>query len=130
MPWDAAKPNLGFTTGMPWLPLGPGHAALAVSRQEEEPGSCLNYLRTLMRERTARPQLREGGLHVLDAPLPLIAFVRGESLLCVFNLGAGEVRWTPPDSRPLDLGTGAVIQRDGVLILGPFSAWFGTIEGL
>ncbi len=25
MPWDAAAPNLGFTSGTPWLPLGAAH---------------------------------------------------------------------------------------------------------
>ena len=39
MPWDARQPNLGFTTGTPWLPLGPAHAALAVSAQEGDPDS-------------------------------------------------------------------------------------------
>src|SRR6185503_21253765 len=32
MPWNADAPNLGFTTGMPWLPLGAAHEALAVSK--------------------------------------------------------------------------------------------------
>ena len=37
MPWDAAKPNLGFSSGTPWLPPGPDHAALAVAAQERDP---------------------------------------------------------------------------------------------
>jgi alpha-glucosidase len=127
MPWDADKPNLGFSDASPWLPLGPQHAALAVSEQEKDLGSCLHYLRALMRERKTRPQLREGGLQLLDAPLPVIAFVRGENLLCVFNLGHEEVRWTAPDSQPLGLGTGSAVRQGDALVLGPFSAWFGTL---
>jgi len=127
MPWDTAEPNLGFSDASPWLPLGPQHAALAVSEQEKDPGSCLHFLRALMQERKTRPQLREGGLQLLDAPLPLIAFVRGDNLLCVFNLGQEEVRWTAPSSQPLGLGTGSAVRQGDALVLGPFSAWFGTL---
>jgi alpha-glucosidase len=127
MPWDDAKPNQGFGAGRPWLPPGPEHAALAVSRQDQDHGSCLQYLRTLMGERKARPQLREGDLQLLDAPLPLIAFVRGANILCVFNLGREEVRWTAPKCQPLGFGTGATAQDGPVLTLGPFSAFFGAL---
>ncbi len=126
MPWDAAKAGLGFTAGSPWLPLGPEHAALAVSEQERDPGSALNLLRRLMRERKAHPQLQDGDLRLLDAPLPLIAFVRGGTILCVFNLGGKEMRWMAPAAQPLGFGTGQTTLLDEALILGPFSAWFGA----
>jgi alpha-glucosidase len=127
MPWDTAKASLGFTTGSPWLPLGPEHAALAVSEQDRDPGSALNLLRGLMRERKAHPQLQDGDLRLLDAPLPLIAFIRGGTLLCVFNLGGNERRWTAPAAEPLGLGTGQATLQGEALILGPFSAWFGAL---
>src|SRR5438445_11240891 len=41
MPWLADQPNLGFSSGMPWLPLGDAHRALAVDRQEHDPASTL-----------------------------------------------------------------------------------------
>jgi len=62
---------------------------------------------------------------LLDAPLPLIAFVRGGTLLCVFNLGGNEMRWMAPAAKPLGFGTGQVSRQGEALILGPFSAWFG-----
>ena len=128
MPWDAQMPNLGFSAGSPWLPLGGDHAALAVSEQEGDANSCLQYLRGLLRERTARSQLRQGDLQLLDAPLPMIAFVRGGDTLCVFNLGAEEIAWAAPKAKSLGLGTGQVTEEDGGrLVLGPFSAWFGAI---
>ena len=48
MPWDAEAPNLGFTTGTPWLPPGPEHMALAVSEQQNDPHSTLNFLRAMI----------------------------------------------------------------------------------
>jgi alpha-glucosidase len=127
VPWDAAKASLGFTTGSPWLPLGPEHAALAVSEQDREPGSALNLLRRLLRARKAHKQLQDGDLRLLDAPLPLIAFVRGGTLLCVFNLDGKEMRWPAPAAEPLGFGTGQVTRLGEVLVLSPFSAWFGAL---
>jgi alpha-glucosidase len=127
MPWDIAQPNLGFTAGSPWLPLGPEHRGLAVSQQDKDPASTLNYLRRLMRERKACPHLHDGDLQLLDAPLPLIAFVRGGTVLCIFNLGAEEMRWTSPSARSLDFGTGRVAQDGQMLVLAPFSATFGSL---
>ena len=80
-----------------------------------------------MRERKACPHLHDGDLQLLDAPLPLIAFVRGGTVLCIFNLGAEEMRWTSPSARSLDFGTGRVAQDGQMLVLAPFSATFGSL---
>ena len=130
MPWDAARSNFGFSDGQPWLPLGPKHRALAVSEQDGDPASSLNFLRRLMQERKTNPHLREGDLRLLEAPLPVIAFVRGESLLCAFNLGPEAVRWTAPEAQALDFGSGHAVRQGDALVLGPWSAWFGVLQGL
>ena len=127
MPWDAAKPYLGFTTGSPWLPLGPQHSGLAVSEQEKEIGSVLNFFRVLMQLRKTEPALQHGDLRLLDAPLPLIAFMRGEKMLCVFNLGPNEVRWAAPQADSLTPGVGDIAREGSQLVLGPFSAYFGAL---
>jgi len=127
MPWDAAQPHLGFTNGAPWLPLGPEHRVLAVSRQDGDPASTLNFLRRLMTERKTNPLLRDGDLRLLDAPLPLVAFVRGGSLLCVFNLGVEEARWAAPAAQVLAFGTGRSERDGGELVLAPLSAFFGRL---
>jgi alpha-glucosidase len=91
MPWRAAAPHAGFTTGKPWLPLGSGHAQLAADAQQHDPHSTLNLTRRLLDFRRQHPALRTGTLRVLDAPEPLLAFERGtgsERLLCLFNFGA------------------------------------------
>src|SRR6185312_5320592 len=82
MPWDAGKPNLGFSSGTPWLPLGPAHASLAVSMQEGDPASILTFARNMLKARKDHASFRDADLTLLDANLPLLAFRRGE-ILCV-----------------------------------------------
>jgi alpha-glucosidase len=89
MPWDAAAPNLGFTRGVPWLPLGRDHRALAVSAQEKDAASPLNFARAMLKARKNHPALRLGSLALLDSPDRVLAFIReheDERILCVFNL--------------------------------------------
>ena len=64
MPWDGRLPNLGFTTGTPWLPLGPAHAALAVAAQERDPESVLAFARPMLKARasTCRSARRRSGV--------------------------------------------------------------------
>ncbi len=109
LPWVADAPALGFTTGTPWLPVGPDHAALAVAAQEEDAGSLLHWTRRVLALRRAHPALRWGGVDVLAADAALLVFARracaadgGERLLCVFNLSPEPVAWAAPaGSTPL-----------------------------
>ncbi len=128
MPWDANLGNFGFTSGTPWLPLGPQHRALAVAAQESDPASTLNFFRVLMGVRKMHPSLRSGTLTLLEAPLPVIAFLRGENVVCAFNLGPDEMRWTVRrGAKPAHAGTGQAAMEGDSLVLGPFSAWFGIV---
>ena len=72
MPWDARAPNLGFTSGKPWLPLGPAHTALAVSEQEHTADSMLIYARHFLAARKKSPALRLGEIKFLDAGKPVL----------------------------------------------------------
>jgi len=129
MPWEAAKPNLGFSTGVPWLPLGEAHAALAVSEQDKDPGSALAYARRLLKARKDLPALRDGTLTLL--PGEALGFVReggGQKIACAFNLtGQEQVLDLPGPAQPLDLGTGRVMLSGSRLALGTHSAWMGTL---
>jgi alpha-glucosidase len=127
MPWDAGLPHLGFTTGTPWLPLGESHAALAVAAQEKDPASPLAYTRQLLAARKAHAALRNGGLTLLDASPPLLAFLR-DDILCVFNLDRQTLSWAHPalaGKTTLDFGTGTASLAGDRLTLGPLAAWFG-----
>jgi alpha-glucosidase len=91
MPWNADAPHLGFTTGTPWLPLGRAHKPLAVSRQDTDKASTLNFARQFLARRRKSAALRLGTIEALDTPAPLLAFARvheGERQVCVFNMSA------------------------------------------
>jgi len=117
IPWRADAPNAGFSEHAPWLPIGEGHAALAVDRQEADPGSQLALTRRLIALRQSRPALRLGALTALSTPAPILAFERaydGERLLCAFNLGEAACDWLPNfagDWRLEDAVNGAEIGR-------------------
>jgi alpha-glucosidase len=131
MPWDANAPGLGFSSGTPWLPPGPAHAALAISLQEKDTASPLNFARMMLKARKDHPALRLGTLSLLQAPEWLLAFSReqdGERILCVFNLSdEPRVFEYAGIGKALDFGTGET-RRDGDnLELGPLAAFFALI---
>jgi alpha-glucosidase len=98
MPWQADAPQLGFSEGKPWLPVGEDHRALAVDVQEARPDSLLHWTRRVLALRNATPALRGGTIAFLDAPGDLLVFVRaleGEQVLCAFNLGHETVHCAP-----------------------------------
>jgi len=135
MPWDAEAPNLGFTSGTPWLPLGPAHRALAVSRQDGDASSTLAFARRFLAARHASPALRLGDIEFLDAPTPVLAFRRdgkGESVLCVFNMSRAPAEFREPllaRAQAADWGCGQAALKSGALALAPLAAWFGRLEG-
>jgi alpha-glucosidase len=91
MPWQADTDNLGFSTGLPWLPAAPEHAGLTADAQEADDASPLALARALIALRAAEPALRLGDIEFQDAPAPMLAFTRelGETvILCVFNMSA------------------------------------------
>ncbi|WP_017668730.1 alpha-amylase family glycosyl hydrolase [Sandarakinorhabdus sp. AAP62] len=91
MPWVAAAPGAGFSTGKPWLPLGADHAARAVDVQRDDPGSMLHWTQMLMALRRSQPALRHGNVEVAVAQGNTLVLCRswaGQRLVCAFNLGA------------------------------------------
>lgn len=91
LPWIAAAPNAGFTSGKPWLPLSPAHAPLAVDAQMHDPGSVLHACRALLALRRRQPALRRGAIRFQDAPDGTLLIERGsgaDTLLVALNFGA------------------------------------------
>ncbi|HEY2071915.1 MAG TPA: alpha-glucosidase family protein [Rhizomicrobium sp.] len=111
MPWDSSAPNLGFSSGTPWLPASPSHRALAVDAQEADGQSTLHYVRALLALRKESKALRLGKIEFIDAPPPVLAFTRsfeGEDVLCVFNMS----------SEPAEYGSRALAPYEAVLEIG------------
>ena len=57
MVWDARSPNAGFSQGKPWLPIAPEHMSRAVSEQDQDPNSLLNFYRRWFEIRRVMPIL-------------------------------------------------------------------------
>ena len=133
MPWDNVAPNFGFTTGLPWLPLAPEHRKLAVSLQERDPQSTLSWARRLFAARKESKALRFGDIEFLDAPSPVLAFLRTyrhERVLCVFNMSGNASSFRSallPNFTPLSLCTGASRSAADALSLSPYAAFFASI---
>jgi len=113
MPWNgdthagftqAGLTQAGSTTGAPWLPIPATHRARSVAVQDADPDSVLNAVRAFLRWRRHQPALTAGTIRFLDAPEPVLAFIREErtespqdqSLLAVFNLSGSAVVWSLP----------------------------------
>jgi alpha-glucosidase len=90
MPWDAKAADLGFGSGAqkPWLPLTEAYRALAVSKQDNDPASLLNFYRALLTWRKGQAVLLHGNQALLPVHKQVMAFVRvheGQQVLCAFN---------------------------------------------
>ena len=117
MPWSDDD-GAGFSSVAPWLPIPASHRALAVSRQQRDPDSVLSGFRAFMQWRRTQDALRGGSIRFLDAPEPLLLFLReaaGRTMLVAANLGAqaasvsipasfalSQIRCPGPDNGTLD----------------------------
>ncbi len=90
MPWDGKAKDLGFGSGAqkPWLPLTEAYRALAVSEQDTDPNSLLNFYRNLLAWRKGQSALLHGDQVLLPVHKQVMAFIRqheGQQVLCAFN---------------------------------------------
>lgn len=98
MPWTDA-PTAGFTDRKPWLPIPDAHRELSVAAQHADDGSVLNGVRRFLHWRKQQPDLLAGDIAFLDAPEPILAFVRREgdaAMLVVFNVSDAATAWPLP----------------------------------
>ena len=135
MPWRHDHPAGGFTDGTaePWLPMPEEHLRRAVSVQDGDPGSVLNFTRGFLRWRREHPALVTGDIRFLDAPEPVIAFVRsggGEEVLAAFNLGGEPAAIEAPGGVEALSGHGLDGTLDGGRIRLPgHGAFLGRLSG-
>ncbi|HYD05131.1 MAG TPA: alpha-amylase family glycosyl hydrolase, partial [Reyranella sp.] len=120
MPWDEGEAPNGFSTAKPWLPVKPEHSALSVAAQNADPDSVLNFYRAALAFRRAHPALIGGDIEFFKVNEPLLAFRRrnaDESLVCVYNLSAGTLKFAFDGDAELLLGQDAE-RLKGKLTLG------------
>jgi alpha-glucosidase len=134
MPWHATAPNLGFTSGTPWLPLSPKHRALAVSEQEQKADSALNFARRFLAFRRESAPLRWGDMTFVDAPAPVLAFVRtyaDRALICCFNMGEEAAELSEEflgAAEAVPIGSEDAAVSGNSIRLQPYACWFGSLS--
>ncbi|WP_217207617.1 glycoside hydrolase family 13 protein [Streptomyces sp. AC550_RSS872] len=91
LPWSGQASPFGFTSGAesakPWLPQPEYFAEYATDRALADTRSFWHLYRDGLQLRDALPQLGEGTLRWLDSPPGVLAFVRGDGLVCAVNFG-------------------------------------------
>jgi alpha-glucosidase len=126
MPWSGG-PGAGFTSGRPWLRLGPDTDTRNVAAQLADPGSVLVLYRRLIALRAATPALQVGDLGLQPTTEPdVVAYTRdadGQCILVVLNLGPAGLTWRLPEAPDgvgwrLILTTSTSRSPDAVLVGG------------
>jgi alpha-glucosidase len=133
MPWQQFAPHGGFSTGQPWLPLGPAHLDRSVDRQTADVSSLLHFTRAMIAHRKASAALSFGSFTTLTADDALLVFLReatvedgSEQMLCAFNLSDQPLDWLPPAGSRWQIVRSV---NDGDLrTLPPFAAVFAAPE--
>jgi alpha-glucosidase len=90
MQWDDGI-HAGFSTGKPWLKVNPDFVSRNVSAQQGDPGSLLNFTKTLLALRKAQPALRRGDYLPLETQSGCLAYLRstpGQTILVAINFKA------------------------------------------
>ncbi|MEU4968962.1 alpha-amylase family glycosyl hydrolase [Streptomyces smyrnaeus] len=123
LPWSGHASPFGFTsadsTARPWLPQPEWFAEHATERALADTRSFWHLYRDGLQLRRNLPQLGEGHLRWLETPPQILAFVRGDGLVCAVNFGLD------PAPAPV-AGTPLLASRDcppGVLP-GSTAAWW------
>jgi len=98
MPWDGS-PGAGFTSGRPWLRLGPDASLRNVAAQRADPRSLLAFYRRLIRLRRETPALRLGRQTFLqEQPREALGYLReteGQAVWVLLNLVGRPICYVP-----------------------------------
>ncbi|HZV59357.1 MAG TPA: alpha-glucosidase [Candidatus Eremiobacteraceae bacterium] len=93
MQWND-KPNAGFSSVKPWLPVPPSYKTHNVDTEKKDPNSVLSFYRQLLALRHHEPALLEGSYIALNEDDPnVLTFVRqykNDAILVALNMSAGQ----------------------------------------
>jgi alpha-glucosidase len=127
MQWSS-RPNAGFSTAEPWVPIASNDPALTVEGQRDDPASMLSLFRSLVRLRRETPALAVGAYRSLPAPTEVFSYERthphGAAVQVHLNFGDENREIEPPGGAEVLLSTipraGAVATRlrpyEGVVV--------------
>lgn len=107
MPWGDS-PSGGFTTGEPWLPLGPAGTGMTVADQARNPHSLFALYRVLLRLRRAESALASGAIEDVTATGQVLSYMRRSGTRALFvalNLGGEEQDMPGPGGGRVILST-------------------------
>ncbi|MGW7674313.1 glycoside hydrolase family 13 protein [Streptomyces sp. NPDC054775] len=104
LPWSGSASPFGFTaegsSAQPWLPQPAWFADHATDRAVLDTGSFWHLYRDALSLRARLPQLGEGSLRWLESGPEVLAFERGDGLVCAVNF-SDEAVPAPVASHPL-----------------------------
>lgn len=134
MPWNQEEKHAGFSTQEPWLPIPDEHYPKAVSFQEQQPDSILNFSRYFIHWRKQQPALLNGQILFLDAAEEILAFERihpDQTIIVILNFSGQIKTFQLRDNQAYSflgsLGWDICLQGNE-LKLEPFSAVVGIVE--
>ncbi|MYW18277.1 DUF3459 domain-containing protein, partial [Streptomyces sp. SID2955] len=108
LPWSGQASPFGFTSGAegakPWLPQPEYFAEYATDRALADTRSFWHLYRDGLQLRSSLPQLGEGTLEWLDSPPGVLAFTRGDGLVCAVNFGTADAPAPVPGTPLLSSG--------------------------
>lgn len=134
MPWHSGQKNAGFSVSdEPYLPVADDHYHRAVNKQEQDPGSMLNFMQTLLTWRKLQPALLKGKAEILETHEPLIAYIRRcneQTMLCVFNMSDREIMLKPADLLDKETLEALSISDTEIMRLEPFGSDFRGAQAL
>jgi alpha-glucosidase len=131
MPWSAAGPGHGFTTGRPWLPFDEQARTRAVDRQAADETSTLTFYRSALAARRRLLPSLGSDVRWEDAPTQCVALSRpcGDGRLHVLTNFADEACRVPVASGAvLELASapGVTLGTDAVELPAACTAWLRT----
>ncbi|OIV39160.1 alpha-glucosidase [Mangrovactinospora gilvigrisea] len=104
LPWSGHASPFGFTSGVataaPWLPQPEWFAAHTTERALADTSSFWHLYREALTLRSSLPQLGDGSLRWLTTEPQVLAFTRGDGLVCAINFGDTSCP-APVTSQPL-----------------------------
>ncbi len=127
MPWQPG-PNAGFTTGKPWLRLGPDAQTRNVAVETADPGSVLAAWRELIALRKTLPALQVGAFRWIARTPEALAYARETAVAAETTFVAINFRDRPVDVAMNGLPGGPESWAVAWSTRGSASVWSGGLR--